>query len=236
MADDELQEELRPGLGVELLGEVGHRAVADALEEPRAAERRVGEDAHLALLRQRQDGGLGVAVVDGVVDADEVERLLAHRRDQVGVLAFEGGGEADVADPSLLLELPQDRDLHADVAHVVHLDEVDLRLPDARERRLDLRPRRRRIGAAAAAAGDVQLGRPEDLVGEPQLVDDLPGRLFRGAVAGRRVEHRGAAVDQRLEHLAQGRQVFAAGHRREGRRAAQADDRQSARRSTGWPW
>ena len=116
----------------------------------------------------------------------QVARQLAHAivRDGEGAtkfitIAVEGGRDADVTDAPLLLERLQDRQLGRRVAQVVHLDEVDLRLPHALERGLDLRPRRRRVGTATAAAGHVELG--GELPGE-----GLPGRVLAKRAAAKR--------------------------------------------------
>src|SRR5688572_11082887 len=151
MAGDELDEELRPRGRVELPGVVGYRRRADAVPEPRPAERLVGEHADLPLLRQRQNRLFDLARVDGVVDADEVERLFPHDVDDLLVLLIEGRRHADVLDPPLLLDLLQDGELCRHIPQVVDLDEIDLRLLDARERLVDLLPGRPWIRRAATA-------------------------------------------------------------------------------------
>jgi len=112
-----------------------------------------------------------------------------------------------------------------DVAEVVHLHQIDDRLLDPGERRIDLRPRRRRVCNGVAAPGHVDLGGPEDLVGEPGFGRDASGDLFRRAVARGGVEHRAAFLDQRLEHAPHGGQILRAGNLRKGGRAAEADHR-----------
>ena len=72
MRRGELQEELRPRRRAELAGPLRHLVALDALPQARAAERQIDEHADAALLRERKDALLGVEIVDGVVDADEV--------------------------------------------------------------------------------------------------------------------------------------------------------------------
>jgi hypothetical protein len=172
--------------------------------------------------RQREDRRLDLAVVDGVVHADEVERLVAHDRLELRVLPLVRARDADVAHAPLPLQLLQDGELRRDVAEVVHLDQVHRALADALEGRLDLRARGRGVGRAPA--GDVDLGRPEDPVREPELARDPPGDLLRGAVARGGVEHRPALLDERAHHVLERADVLAARDLRERGRAAEADD------------
>ena len=98
-------------------------------------------------------------------------------------------------------------------------------LADALERGLDLGPRRRRVGAAAAASGDVELGGPEELVGELQLLGDAARRFFGRAVPGavsNTVAPRSAIA---LNTSRSAVMSSAAGDLREGGRAAQPDHR-----------
>ncbi len=91
-----------------------HVGTSRPATRPRAAERRVREHADLPLARQREDRRLDFAVVDGVVHADEIERLVAHERYELVVLRLERGGQADVADAALLLQLPEEAELGGD--------------------------------------------------------------------------------------------------------------------------
>ena len=105
-------------------------------------------------------------------------------------------------------------------------DQVDRILLDPGERRVELGLGRGGIGCAAAPAGDVELRRPEQLLHEAQLVGQPARDLFGRSVAGGGIEDGAAAVGERLEHLTEGRDVLLARHRREGRRAPEADHRQ----------
>ena len=78
MARYVFEEELGPGVRVEFARPVGHLAPLHPLPEPRAAERHIDQDANALVARERQDGLLDGAIVDGVVDADEVDALVAH--------------------------------------------------------------------------------------------------------------------------------------------------------------
>ena len=106
------------------------------------------------------------------------------------------------------------------------LDAVDDGDAEVLERAFDLGPRRLRIRGSTAAPGHVDLGRPEDAIGDPESLADVARDLLGGAVAGSGVENRPAAVDQRLHDFFELRHVVAAGHALEGRGTAQADDRQ----------
>ena len=85
-----------------------HVVTLDAFPKARAAERQIHEHRDPALPRKRQDRRLGVEIVDGVVDADEVERLVAHELDDRFVLRLERRRHADVAHAPGLLELLED--------------------------------------------------------------------------------------------------------------------------------
>ena len=154
MRRGELQEELRPRRRAELGGPRRHLVAVDALPQARAAERQIDEHGDAALLREREDLLLGVEIVDGVVDADEVGRLVAHELLERRVLRLERRRRADVAHAPGLLVFLEDRELRRQVGDVVHLDQIDLVAADARERRLDLR---------CARAGSALAPRPATL-------------------------------------------------------------------------
>ena len=208
---------------------VRQRPAFDQFPQPPAPERRIGQHADAALLRQREDALLHRPVVDRVVDADEVDVLFAHVPFEIRVLLFEGGGQADVADAAGGPGLAQDGELGGYVAQVVDLHQVDGRLADAREGRVQLGARGPGIGLAAAAAGDVELGRPEQPVGDPGILRGAARDLLRGAIARRGVEHAAALAHQRFQDVADARGVALAGHARERGRAAQAHHRQLLR-------
>src|SRR5690606_19643848 len=155
---------LRPRLGAELPGPLPHLDAFDALPEARAAERHIDHDRDAAILRDREYPFLGAQVVDRVVDADEIERLLEHVLLERLVVRLERRRRADVADAACLLVFTQDREPRLDVGEIVHLNQVDGLAAQALDRRLDLTPRGRGVRAFAAPSGDVELGRPEDAI------------------------------------------------------------------------
>src|SRR5688572_24243828 len=227
MAGDELDEELRPGRGVELLGVVGHRLTTHTVPQAGPAEGLIDHDSHLPLLCDRNDRVLSFARVDGVVDADEIERLALHDVHNLRVLLIEGRRHPDVADAPLLLQLFEDGQLRRHVAEVVHLNEVDLALLEAREGLIELLARSRWIGGSAAESGDVHLRRPEDLVRKAEGGGDAPRDLFRSAITRRGIENGSTSAYHRLEDLADCGDIVLACHLREGCGAAKADDRNS---------
>src|SRR5690606_29391415 len=143
---------------------------------------------------------------DRVVRADEVDRLASHGGEKALVLMGEGGRDAEVADPALLLHLPQNGQLDGEIAHVVDLYEIDHRFADALERGLELAACRGR--PSPSARGQDALRRPAELAGNPELLCDLSCRYLRGAIGGSRVEHGAAERDHLLEHCFQGRAVL----------------------------
>src|SRR5438094_8086531 len=103
MAQDPLEEELRPALAPERGDPRRQRRAADALEEVTGRERPVHEDGDAAVAGQRQDATLGLALAQRVVDLDEVERLGAQHALQLVVRARRVVSDADVADAARLL-------------------------------------------------------------------------------------------------------------------------------------
>ncbi len=203
MGDHELEEELGPAAGVEIRGPVGQRLIAHGLPQAGAAKGRVDEHGDALVTGQGQDALFHVAVVDGVIDADEVERLAAHHLFEGFVLPFEGGGDAEMADGAGLLVLAQDGELGGRVADVVHLDEIDRTLADARQRGVELGARGLGVGRAAPC-GDVEFGGPEKGVGQPCVPCHFADHLFRFAAVRRRgVDQATALLVQGLQHGAQ---------------------------------
>ena len=74
-----------------------------AAQQAAAAERHVDDDGDAALGGERQDAPLGLAVVERVVDLQEVEPLGAQHRLDLGVGRRRVVGDAEVADPAGVL-------------------------------------------------------------------------------------------------------------------------------------
>ncbi len=138
--EHELEEELSPRVRVELSRPLGNRLAAHALPQPGAPEGRIDQHAHAAVLRQRQDAFFHPAVVDRVVDANEVDRLAGEDLLELRILAREGGGDTDVTYALLGAQLLEQAELDRHVAEVVHLDQVEHRLADALEGGLERAP------------------------------------------------------------------------------------------------
>src|SRR5262249_3923156 len=82
------------------------RPVTNAAKQPRPPEWRIRQHRDLAITCQRQDGILDLAIINCVVDADEIERLGFHDFDQIVVLLRQRRSNADVA-YAPLLSLPR---------------------------------------------------------------------------------------------------------------------------------
>src|SRR6185436_16196260 len=104
-----------------------------------AAERHVDQDRDAALGRQRQQLVLRRAVVERIVELDEIERLLAHDGFELVIGARGIMRDAEVADATVLLPLPKRRKMCLPIEQVVHLHEVDALDLEQRERALHLR-------------------------------------------------------------------------------------------------
>jgi len=78
MGDDELEEELRPGLGVEFRRPFGQGLAAHLGEQAVAPERHVDHHGDALVARERQDAVFHVARIERVIDLDPVERLAVH--------------------------------------------------------------------------------------------------------------------------------------------------------------
>ncbi len=93
-----LQENLCPGVAIDLGRPAGQRSPADGAKLRAASEGQVDQHRHAALGGQRQQAPLGAAIADRVVYLDEIQHLTAHDRFHFGVLAGARTGNADVAD------------------------------------------------------------------------------------------------------------------------------------------
>src|SRR6185436_7294239 len=97
VSEDELEEELRPGLRAEFGGEVRQRSVARLAEQRIAAERQVDEHRCSRVARRGQQRFLGLERAERVVHLQEIGLLprkdLSHRT----VAARLAGGDAGVA-------------------------------------------------------------------------------------------------------------------------------------------
>ena len=129
----------------------GRGVRARALEEATAVEGEVRHETDLPLLGERQDRLLDAAVAHVVVDADEVDRLVAHDRLELaerGLVEFgEGRGDArrctGRVPPSSSPSGRRGTSGRCWRRRPPH-DQVDLRHFEPRELRLDLRSSRRR--------------------------------------------------------------------------------------------
>ncbi|MNF89742.1 hypothetical protein D3C84_722780 [compost metagenome] len=126
VGEDELEQQLRPGGGVDLDRPVRQRLALDPGEQLAALERPVDQGGDAAVGTVGQQALLGVALGHRIVELDEIHRLLGQHREQVVVGRFAVMGDADVAHPALLLQLAQQSQLGAGVLQVVHLQQIEL--------------------------------------------------------------------------------------------------------------
>ena len=134
MPDHVLEEELRPARAVELDRPRWQRLVAHRGKQARAPERQIDEHRRTTLERERQDTIGRGAVVDRIIDLDEVERFLLQHPLHFPVLRVARGGDADVAVAPGRLALAHGGELGRGVREAMHLDEVDLPGTQALER------------------------------------------------------------------------------------------------------
>src|SRR5260221_6326458 len=107
MPEDELEEELRPGLCAELGGEFGQGPVARLAKKRVPPEGQVDEHGRARVARRRQQGLLRLTGAERVVHLEEIGLLACqHFADRV-VGAYLASRDADVAANALLLPLPQ---------------------------------------------------------------------------------------------------------------------------------
>ena len=68
----------------------------------------------------------GIAVIESIIDLDEVEGFFLHGLLEFAVLVVEGSRDADVANAARLLHLAQGRQLGLCVEQIMHGDQIDL--------------------------------------------------------------------------------------------------------------
>ena len=108
---------------------------ASCAQQRAFAEGPVDDDRDAALLGQRQDALLDLAVEQVVGDLHEVDRLAAHHVLDLGVAPAFRRGDAHVAQPAGGLHLEQRRQVLLPRQQVVHLHQVEARhAPEARAR------------------------------------------------------------------------------------------------------
>ena len=118
VADDVLEEELRPGLGVELRGPLG-KGRPPARRNSRV--RPNGANASTPIFRSWASGRIvssASRLSMGVVDADEVDRLVPHDA-RAGRTDLGRGGDAEKRTRPWCFGLLDDGKLRGQVAHVV---------------------------------------------------------------------------------------------------------------------
>src|SRR5262249_24295544 len=92
---------------------------------------------HASISRQRNDPRAGIAVIEGVVDLDEVEGFFFHRLLEFSVLVVEGGGDADVTDAPRRFYLSQGRQLRLGVEQLMNAYQFYLVGAECFERLID---------------------------------------------------------------------------------------------------
>src|SRR3954447_13028233 len=107
MADDPLQEVLRPARDAELGGPGWKRFALRAPEERATGERPVDDDVHLALGGEREDAIFRLALAERVIDLQEVVGAVLEPALDLGVRGRGVVRDADVAHAALLLPLLQ---------------------------------------------------------------------------------------------------------------------------------
>ena len=220
MPDQPLQEELRPGRRAELGGPLGHRAAPHTAEETRAAERTVDERGHALVAGDGDQLVLGAAVVDRVVELDEVPVRGPEDADELLVLELPRGRDAVVPNPTFLLELPEQAQLGFPVAQVVDLHEVEIA---GREALFGLSHLSQALTAAPDAA---HLCGQEHVVRVPDVADDLTQHDLRAPVCGGRVDERAPELGELPDDVGQGGSLSAGACRTEERAGgAEPDDR-----------
>src|SRR5690606_1613515 len=155
---------------------------------------------------------------------DEVQLFVTHNLNQTFVLLREGGGDAHIADTALFLEFSQQRQLSCRVSHIVDLDQINHLLAHALEGCFQLLACSSRI-SAATTAGNVELGCPEQIILYAELLNNTTGHLFRGPVAGSRVEHLATELMHARKNRTKCADVFSAGNLGESGRTAKAYSR-----------
>src|SRR5919108_5248235 len=98
MREHEFQQNLRPAVATDLAGPFGKRSSAQGAQQAAAAERLIDQDRHAALGGERQQAFLGGAIVERIIELDEIERLLAQDGFELAMSACRVMGDADIAD------------------------------------------------------------------------------------------------------------------------------------------
>ena len=142
MADHVLEEELRPALRIEISGPVRNRPRTDAPEEIAAAaaavasivpERKKRHHTDPSFLREREDRVLDAgAIAHVVIDADEVDRLIAHDRLELRIQVVADHLHSDVPHSPRFFLLHERAEMCRVGGGVQH-DEVELRHIESRQ-------------------------------------------------------------------------------------------------------
>ena len=98
MGEDELQNELGPARGADLVRPARQRHTLEPADQRLLAERPVDHHGDAAVARQRQEPLLGLSIEDVVGELHEIERVLAHDPLEQLVPAPVRGGDADMPD------------------------------------------------------------------------------------------------------------------------------------------
>ena len=219
MGEHEFEQHLRPGLATDVGGPRGQRLAEHRSQQAAPAEGPVDDHRDAAILRQREQPLLGRAVVERVVELDEIQRLGAHHRLELGIGAGRVVRDAEVADAALFLPGAQRRELRLPVDQVVDLHQVDAVGAKELDRPFHLRD-------AGFTSARPHLGGDERLVACLHRRQHVADDALRGAVHRRGIDDRAAVGEQDPQHFDQRRPVGGARSDVEGPPRAAADDRQ----------
>ncbi len=188
---------MSPAGGAELLCPLRNRLVSNSPEEPGPSKRTIDQGGDALVHGDGKEGLLGVTVVDGVIELDEVHLLGLQDVRQVLVLRIPGRGDADVFHSTLLLHLPEKGQLGLPVSQIVDLVQADfagsqtlLGLGDLCQARLP-------------PLGSADLRGHEDLVGIPDLPDQLAQDYLRRTVGRRGIDESASQVGEEANNLHQ---------------------------------
>ena len=107
----------------------------------------------------------------------------------------------------------------------MNLHQVDDWLSNPLERLIQLLTRRGWIGLATASGCHIELGRPEQLLGNAQLLRDVARHFLRGTIAWRRVKYSSSKLDHFGHHCLKRIVILLSGDLGKCCRASQTDDR-----------
>ena len=138
VGQDPLQEELTPARAAEVRGPRRQPVPPHALEQRAIGVGPVHKHGDTAVARQRQEPALGLALGEGVIELDEVERLATQHTLEVVVRARRVVRDADVADAAGLLPLTERAEVGLPIHQVVDLHEVEALDAEALQRALHL--------------------------------------------------------------------------------------------------